>query len=229
MEIASDSTSSSAGTPPPPSPTQGAARAYRGAAAEQIVHLTVAAGALLQYLPPHHLIPYAGSRMRQELDAEVDARGTLVLWDALSAGRLAHGERFRFDRLSLRTRIERAGVPEVLDGCELGPGGEPFGGDPYMATVTVLAPLELGRLADELHAGAPRLGEHARARRGHGSPDHATWFVPSTAGRSSAHGVWAGESAWCSAGAGRGGRYRWPRRWPFRPRSRPGRRSPIVT
>lgn len=59
---------------------------------------------------------------------------------------------FAFSALSTRLRITRDGTVEALDGFDLGRGGEPFGGYAYLATVFILAPADLNRLAEELHA-----------------------------------------------------------------------------
>ena len=50
----------------------------------------------------------------------------LLVWDAFSAGRLARGERFVFDRLSVETSIFREELSKAVDGFELLAGGEPF-------------------------------------------------------------------------------------------------------
>jgi urease accessory protein len=118
----------------------------------------VADGGVLEYLP-HHLIPFAGSSYGQETVAVLAPGATLIAWEALSAGRLARGERFAFEALSMRTRIHRHGVPELVDGLDLGPGGEPFGGHPYLASVWILAPAPLDELAEDAHAA---LAGHGR-------------------------------------------------------------------
>lgn len=130
--------------------TQGAAKAYRGTQALQRTRLSVGAGGLAEYVP-HHVIPYAESRWRQETVVELAADARLLAWEAFAAGRLAHGERFSFAALAGRTLIVRDGAPEVIDGLELAGGGEPFGGWPYLATVHLLAPAPLEALARELH------------------------------------------------------------------------------
>jgi urease beta subunit len=62
------------------------------------------------------------------------------------------GSFVRFDSLSGRMWIFREGVPEVVDGIELAPGDEPFGGYSYLGTAYVLAPRSLEPLAEKLHA-----------------------------------------------------------------------------
>lgn len=130
--------------------TQAANKAYRGGEAFQTTILRVGEGAFLEYLP-HHLIPYAGSNYLQETTFHLAPDATLLAWDAFSAGRVARGERFAFDWLRARTLVLRDRVPEMMDGLDLGGGGERFGGYSYTAAVYVLAPGDLGPLAEELH------------------------------------------------------------------------------
>lgn len=130
--------------------TQAANKVYRGPQARQDAAFRVGEGSFLEYLP-HHLIPFARSGYRQETEFHLAGDATLLVWDAFSAGRVARGERFAFDRFSGRTRIFREGLPEVVDGLELRAGGEPFGGYSYLGTAYVLAPQNLEPLAEELH------------------------------------------------------------------------------
>jgi urease accessory protein len=131
--------------------TQAAAKAYRGTSAYQRAVFRVGEGAFLEYLP-HHLIPFAGSRYRQETEFHLAASATLVAWEAFSAGRIARGERFAFGCLAGTTRIFREDFPEVVDGFEIPGGGEPFGGYSYLGSLYVRAPVDLSFLAEELHA-----------------------------------------------------------------------------
>lgn len=130
--------------------TQAANKAYRGAEASQSAVLRVEDGAYLEYLP-HHLIPYPCSDYRQETKFFLARDATLLAWDAFAAGRLARGERFAFTRLRGRTEIRREDTPEAVDGFDLSGGGEPFGGFSYVAAAYILAPRNLGPLADDLH------------------------------------------------------------------------------
>lgn len=131
--------------------TQAANKAYKGAEALQNTALRVEEGAFLEYLP-HHLIPFARSRYRQETAFHLAEDARLITWDAFSAGRVARGERFAFSGLSGRTRISRENTLRVVDGFELSGGGESFGGYSYLGTLYVLAPENLSPLAEDLHA-----------------------------------------------------------------------------
>ena len=133
--------------------TQGATKIYKGGESRQSAFFDVGESSLLEYLP-HHLIPYAGSGHRQSTEFHLAEGAALVAWDAFSAGRVARGERFKFDSLGSRTKIFRCGKPEVIDGFELEGRGEPFGGYSYMGTVYLGTPADLpgiSPLTEELH------------------------------------------------------------------------------
>ena len=65
---------------------------------EQRVRLTVGAGATCEWFPDH-TIPFPGSRLRQNLQAELAADARLFIVDAFAAGRVARGETWRFAHL----------------------------------------------------------------------------------------------------------------------------------
>lgn len=145
--------------------TQAANKVYKGLQARQNATFRVGEGSFLEYLP-HHLIPFARSSYRQETEIHLAANTTLIAWDAVSAGRVARGERFAFDGLSARMRIFRENLPEVVDGFGLYAGGEPFGGYSYVGAAYVLAPRDLESLAEKLHgalSGTPRVLASASA------------------------------------------------------------------
>lgn len=131
--------------------TQAANKAYRGTESGQEAAFHVGEGAFLEYAP-HHLIPYTASNYRQQTTFHLARDATLFTWDSFSAGRLARGERFAFERLQSRVEAWRNGAPEVVDGFDLSGGvREHFGGYSYLAAAYVCAPTDLGPLADILH------------------------------------------------------------------------------
>ncbi|CAN5232271.1 N/A [soil metagenome] len=138
--------------------TQGATKAYSGEESSQTAEIRVGDGAFLEYLP-HHLIPFSGSSHRQITRFMLHGEATLLAWEAYSAGRLARGERFEFDRLSSSTGVHVDDAPVATDGFELPgvypPGYEHFGGYSYLATVFAVAPDAAG-IAEDLH-GLPRM------------------------------------------------------------------------
>jgi urease accessory protein len=130
--------------------TQAANKVYKGAEARHYAIFGVGERSFLEYLP-HHLIPFPHSSYRQETEFHLAGDATLLTWDAFSAGRVARGERFSFDKLSGKMRIFREGLPEAVDGYELLAGGEPLGGYSYLGSAYFLAPRNLGPLAEKLH------------------------------------------------------------------------------
>lgn len=86
--------------------TPSANRVYRTLSREAVQEVTikVADGGILEWIP-EHTIPFAGSRFRQHIDVSLSVGATLVLWDAMASGRIAHGERWRFTSLDNNIQI----------------------------------------------------------------------------------------------------------------------------
>ena len=101
-----------------------ATRIYRSRAhlpaASQFVRFYVGQDALLEYLP-ETVIPFAGSRFEQKSEIHLDNGAGLIWWETLSAGRIASGERFVFDHLSVDTAILAAGRPIAIERYSLRP------------------------------------------------------------------------------------------------------------
>ncbi|MBH0202779.1 MAG: hypothetical protein HP496_10915 [Nitrospira sp.] len=87
---------------------------------EQHVNITVGPGAILEWFP-EHTIPFAGSRFRQTLNANLAPGATLLLWDALASGRIARGERWAFTDLENEIRITTASGKSLLERYVLDP------------------------------------------------------------------------------------------------------------
>jgi len=77
--------------------TPSATRVYRTEGEETIqsVRLSIGPRAVVEWVPDH-TIPFAGSALRQTIDADLDETAGLILVDAFSAGRIALGEAWRF-------------------------------------------------------------------------------------------------------------------------------------
>lgn len=90
--------------------TPSATRLYRmpEARAEQHVDLTVEGDGYLEYLPDP-AIPFAGADFAGHSRARVAEAGTLILAEAVTAGRAARGEVLRFRRYESRVEISRPG------------------------------------------------------------------------------------------------------------------------
>src|SRR5262252_8273455 len=97
-------------------------RVYRSLSKEAVheVHITVESGGILEWLP-EHTIPFAGSRFRQTIDHKLAAGATLILWDAVASGRIAHGERWKFSSLDNNIRITMPSHPAVQEHYALAP------------------------------------------------------------------------------------------------------------
>jgi urease accessory protein len=145
----------------------GATRLYRHRQGSpdsvQVTSISVAEGGLLEYLPDA-LIPFAGSRHRQSTRITLAAGATMFGWDVVAPGRQAMGERFRFHRLRLTTRIESPLGPMLLEDFLLEPAGASLAsparlGD-YTHNATFYA-IQVGRSAADLLELEHQLGEIA--------------------------------------------------------------------
>ena len=126
--------------------TPSATKVYR-ALEDPAVHETriqLGEGAFLEYLPDH-VIPHPGSAFHQSLSLEMAPGCRVILFDALSFGRLARGEQWNFRELMNQTIITMERQPIFLDRVRLAPevwtpaglgGVEGFG---YLATFVLCA------------------------------------------------------------------------------------------
>ena len=102
----------------------GATRIYRSrknaGPAEQRLRIDVAEDGLVEYLPDQ-LIPFAGSRYRQETRIELGANAGLFWWETVAPGREAHNEIFVYDLLHLKTWISALGQPIAIEHMRIEP------------------------------------------------------------------------------------------------------------
>ncbi len=108
---------------------QGAARVYpspHGEDAESGTDLAVAAGGSLWWIPGV-LIPYQDARLVSRVHAHLETGASIALLDILTPGRVAMGERDAYSRLDLRTRIDVAGRPVLIERALLAPEKRPSG------------------------------------------------------------------------------------------------------
>jgi urease accessory protein len=112
--------------------TQSSSKVYRNPDSRPTGHRTsarLASGAVLVFTPdPVQAFADAVYVQHQEFHLETGAG--LVLWDCLSAGRVAAGERWAFTRLASRNEIHVNGRVRFLDRQRLDPGDGPLEG-PY--------------------------------------------------------------------------------------------------
>ncbi len=88
--------------------TQGFTRVHpsRGQTSTQNTHLSLEAGARCKYLPLP-TIPFAGADFRSETTIELNANSALFWAETLSAGRIARGETWQFERVVSAVTVKR--------------------------------------------------------------------------------------------------------------------------
>ena len=105
--------------------TTGATRLYRHRAglaeSEQRLRFIVGESAQLEYLPDA-VIPYAGSRHLQQTEVRLGRGAIFFGWEVLAPGRLAAGERFAYEKLSLKSEIYVGPKLVMQDNFLLEPG-----------------------------------------------------------------------------------------------------------
>jgi urease accessory protein len=124
--------------------TPSANRVYRSLAepSRQEIQLTVGAGAILEWVP-ELTIPFLGSRFSQTVHVALESGGTLIFWDALAAGRIASGERWKFTSFDNEIRVKTPSGASVLERYRL-ISGERYGSglaEPwdYVASLFILS------------------------------------------------------------------------------------------
>ena len=107
----------------------GATRLYRSrlhaAPAELAMHVCAHQDALLEYLPDP-LIPFAGSRYRQQTVVDLEHDAGLFWWDTVAPGREARGEVFSYHHLHLTFELRVRGVPIAIERGDLDPITRPL-------------------------------------------------------------------------------------------------------
>ncbi len=102
--------------------TPSATRIYRTvekpAILETVIHL--GEGATLEYLPDH-VIPHAGSALRQSLRIEMARGSRAIILDSTASGRVAHGERWSFTEMDSRTEVYACGRPAYINRTRIVP------------------------------------------------------------------------------------------------------------
>jgi urease accessory protein len=89
--------------------------------------LTVQAGGFAEYFP-ELLIPQRGARYRQETTLRVEPGGTLVFFEWLAPGRVAHGESFAYHELHWRTDLWIGDTLAARERYSLRPDGPSLAG-----------------------------------------------------------------------------------------------------
>jgi urease accessory protein len=102
--------------------TPSATRIYRTASEPAILDtvIHVGEGSTLEYFPDH-IIPHAGSSVRQSLRLEMEQGSCAILLDAMAAGRIAHGERWNFLEIDSKMAVHRRGEPIYINRTKITP------------------------------------------------------------------------------------------------------------
>jgi urease accessory protein len=102
--------------------TPSATRIYRTeekpAVLETMIHL--GEGATLEYFPDH-VIPHAGSALRQSLRIGMERGSRAIILDSMASGRVAHGERWCFTEMDSRTEVHACGKPVYINRAKIVP------------------------------------------------------------------------------------------------------------
>ena len=104
--------------------TQSATRLQPSAAGEratQDIYFAVQEGARLEYYP-ERTIPFARSRFRQTLQAELEDGAEFGLTESLATGRVHKGERLQFEEYRSQVQVWQDGRRSYLDRQHLEPG-----------------------------------------------------------------------------------------------------------
>jgi urease accessory protein len=86
--------------------------------------LRLATGATLEYLPDH-VIPHAGSNLRQTLRIEMQQGSRGIFLDAFAAGRVAQNEHWRFRQFDSRTEVTLRGKLIYLSRTNIAGAAQP--------------------------------------------------------------------------------------------------------
>lgn len=129
--------------------TPSATRVYRtnSAPAEIDTILRVGRNATLEYFPDH-LIPHAGSSLRQTLRVEMDQGSRGIFFDGFASGRVALNEQWLFRDFDSRTEILLRGRPVHLARTRIFPASSTPGHGPLTPDgplFSSLPPSALGR------------------------------------------------------------------------------------
>ncbi len=144
--------------------TQASTKVYRSErGSRQSLDADVSARALLVVVPDP-VACFGGARYAQDNRVRLAADASLVLVDAMTCGRAAHGERWELSRYATHTRVSRDGRDVVRDAVLLDPThgalGLRMGRCNTLTTVIALGP-RARPVADRLLAASPPLDRRA--------------------------------------------------------------------
>jgi urease accessory protein len=105
--------------------TPSATRIYRTAENPAILETVIQLdeGATLEYFPDH-VIPHAGSALRQSLRIEMARGSRAIILDSMASGRVAHGERWSFTEMDSQTEVYACGRPIYINRTRIVPSAK---------------------------------------------------------------------------------------------------------
>jgi len=101
--------------------SQASSKVYRRAASRCRIDAAIGDGGVV-IAWPDPIACFAGGALDQHQVFRLAGSAAVIAVDAWTAGRVAHGERWAFDRLALCTELERDGAPLVREAVELARG-----------------------------------------------------------------------------------------------------------
>ena len=93
--------------------TQAATKVYRGQTRQRTTVRVAEAGAAI--VAPDPVVPFRDARFAQTTTIDLAADASLVLVDTITAGRVAHGERWAAAEIDSALAIAVAGAPRLID------------------------------------------------------------------------------------------------------------------
>jgi urease accessory protein len=102
--------------------TPSATRIYRTVEKPAVLEtrIQLSEGATLEYFPDH-VIPHAGSALRQSLRIDLARGSRAIVLDSMAAGRVAHGERWTFTEMDSRIEVYACGKPAYVNRTRIVP------------------------------------------------------------------------------------------------------------
>lgn len=132
--------------------TQASTKVYKGRSRQTLAVRVHGDGTAL--LVPDAIVPYRGATFAQQTHVALTGASTLVLCDVVTAGRVAHGERWDATRIDTALRIEVDGVARVVDRIVIEDGAR-LQRFEALATAVLLGPRVREAAAEQLAALPP--------------------------------------------------------------------------
>lgn len=164
--------------------TTGATRLYRrrpGGAAVMHTNVSVASGALLEYLPDP-IIPFRDANVQQHAHIDLADDAGLLWWEIVAPGREAMGESFAYALLDMEMHIDAHGVPIAMEHMQLNPRVRALNVPARMGSFAYYATFYACRVGADAAALEATLADLAQLRT---QPGAVLWGVSALA----AHGV----------------------------------------